>query len=98
MLELDFPKRRELVREKIIAGKLPNTTKVVEDIGTRNVKKRPCSVCGVWIEPEDCQYVIKASGAMSDRQQYPGLCFLCHAAWQCEVGGVPVVISSASTP
>jgi hypothetical protein len=88
MTKLDFEARCAKAQEQIGLKKLPNTMHPERVEGNRLIGASKCFLCGEPMAAHDCQFVVIADGLVSERQRYPGLCFLCHAAWQCEVGGV----------
>jgi acetamidase/formamidase len=80
----DFADLRVRARELIAAGKLPATTDpfAVEGTGVGNATR--CGLCELTIEKRKIGFTVTAPGAGSERQRYPAMHFLCHAAWQLE--------------
>lgn len=90
MVDLNLNPLRDKARAKMAAGKLPKTIQDVERV-VADIHNRPngvCAVCDVAISNNEFWYQVDHSGITPKAIPRP-MHYLCHAAWQLEVRGVP---------
>lgn len=89
MTNAEFQLLRDRARSMIDNKGLPGTANPEGVLGARTSHRiNECQLCGESIEAGDFQYTVSAPGQLRDRQPYPALHFLCHAAWQLEAARV----------
>jgi hypothetical protein len=90
MADPDLNPLRDKARVKMAGGELPKTLREVEGIvaDASNQPSDACAVCDVTISRTEFWYRVDQSGIESRAISRP-MHFLCHAAWQLEVRGMP---------
>jgi hypothetical protein len=88
MAQSKFEELRDMARELIREGRLPATTNPRHVTGENVMQPEICHLCEKVIEVGETRYVIRSEGKVMGLQQYGGLHFLCHAAWQIEAAEV----------
>jgi hypothetical protein len=90
MADPDIVPLRDKARAKMAAGRLPKTVQEVERV-VADVHNRPdgvCAVCDAGITKGEFWYLVSQSGIVPTAIPRP-MHYLCHAAWQLEVRGMP---------
>jgi hypothetical protein len=90
MADPDINSLREKARAKMTDGKLPRTIEAVARVvaDPRTLPNGACAVCDVGISKNEFWYQVHQSDITPTAIQRP-MHFLCHAAWQLEVRGMP---------
>ena len=90
MADPDISPLRDKARAKMAGGKLPKTLQEVERIvaDPRNHANGVCAVCDAPISKKEFWYQVDQSGITPKAIARP-MHYLCHAAWQLEVRGMP---------
>ena len=89
MPDPDIIPLRDKARAKMAAGALPKTVQeVVRIVADIHKSNGVCAVCDADITKSEFCYLVSQSGTTSTAVPRP-MHYLCHAAWQLEVRGIP---------